>query len=83
MDLILQEGSILQHGQSLHSPVVPGETMQKGGGGEKKRKLKIKMTKLKMAFCTHPVVASHGIRGPLNAWQSKEYHRAKRLALTV
>jgi hypothetical protein len=40
---------------------------------KEKRRQKIKMTKMKMAFCSLPVVASLGIRGPLHAWQSKEY----------
>lgn len=35
MDLTLPEGSVPQQGQRLHSPVVPGERMQKGKKGAK------------------------------------------------
>jgi hypothetical protein len=68
MDLMLGEASVLHEGQRLHSPVVPRERMEKvKRRKEKKENEKIKMTKMKMAFCALPswrLAVSRGLYMP-------------------
>jgi len=71
MDLTLGEASVLHKGQRLHSPVVPSERMETGKRKKERKKEKknekIKMTKMKMAFCALPswrLAVSRGLYMP-------------------